>query len=129
MKIATVSSEILRKLKSMSLGVSKGEAEGHIREYMDNLIAMGYSREWCQEVLKSAMIGYCRVLKKGSEGKGLRNKTGKCTQLKRRVMKLVGTSEWYKLRDTEGEDDEVERDGERPRKSCRNKRDNKYVEG
>ena len=65
------------------------------------MAGMGYSLEYREKVLKAAMVGYVRVLTQTKQGKTLRNRTGKCTLLKRRIMKLVGAAEWFKVRETE----------------------------
>ena len=67
MKIATFSSEIMRRLKCTSLGVGRKENEATIIEMMDNLAGMGYSQKWIEEVFYSTMKGYVSILSKAQK--------------------------------------------------------------
>merc|ERR1711954_45680 len=108
-----MTSEILRRLKCTSLGVGREKQERRLRNFMNDLAAMGYSHEWRSNVMESAMRGYCRILFNTRNGTTLRNRTGQCTAKKRRFMKLVGMAEWYKVRETS--DPELEIAEERPK--------------
>ena len=72
------------------------------------------------------MKGYLKILKETKEGKTLRNRRGRCTLLKRRFMKLVGMSEWFRIRDTEPETVELMNIRKPMRKKKQN--DNRYIE-
>ena len=62
-------------------------------QYMENLAAMGYSVEFKEKVVKSALVGYQRILFKVEEG---RSRQGKDTFKKRRFQKLCGISQWLR---------------------------------
>ena len=70
--------------------------EGILTEFMDNLTGIVYSFKWREEVLYSTIEGYIRILKKVEKGEVLRNRKDTCTLQKRRFMKLLGRSHWYK---------------------------------
>ena len=63
------------------------------RTYMDDLAAMGYTQPWREKVLVSTTKGYCRRLKKCSEGATRRSRKGADMFVKRRFAKLCGNSE------------------------------------
>ena len=67
-KVATFSSEITRRLRTTSTAVSQAKTEEILMKLMGELEAMGYSLAWRTELLKSAMVGYTRVLGKVSRG-------------------------------------------------------------
>ena len=93
MKVSTMTAEVLRRLKCTSLGVGRDQQERILKDFMNDLTAMGYSHDWRTNVLESAMRGYCRILHSTRNGETLRNRTGQCTAKKRRFMKLVGRAE------------------------------------
>ena len=127
MKVVTMSAEVPRRLKATSLGVSREETEGILIRFMDDLAAMGSSLSWRTMVLKAALTGYCKVLKEEREGKTRRNRTGKCTLRKRRFMKLVGASEWFRLEQPEDTKELFVDEKSNVRKN-RRKKDNRYIE-
>ena len=94
-KVATVSAEIIRRLKRTSTYLGTGVFEQIIRKYMDDLAAMGFSHQWRKRVLTSTMTGYRRILYRESQGTTPRNRLGKDTALARRVRKLCGKSTWF----------------------------------
>ena len=65
-KVATFSNEILRRLKTSDTEVSQTEMEEILIQLMDDLTAIGYTQEWKEKVLRAAMLGYMRLLKKVS---------------------------------------------------------------
>ena len=60
-KVATVSAEVVRRLKRTSTAISRTKYEEILMGYMDDLAGMGYGCEWRLRVLRSAMLGYRRV--------------------------------------------------------------------
>ena len=66
-------------------------------ELMGELAAMGYSEKWRTRVLKSAMTGYMRVLKKATDWTVRRNRKGADTLQNRRFKSLVGAKEWFRV--------------------------------
>ena len=76
-------------------------------EYSDNLAANGYSFEWRKNILRSALIGYQRVLKLVDEGKAERNRLGADNAQRRGVKGLVGKAKWFKF---SAREEQVERD-------------------
>ena len=113
--------------------VGREKTEGILTESMDNLTGMGYSLKWREEVLYSTMKGYIRILKRVEKGEILRNRKGTCTLQKRRFMKLLGRSEWYKYCDEESEELEVpvwsQSQNQRSKTGRRSQgKDNRYTE-
>ena len=96
-KIANFSSEITIRLKTTSIHISQSETEDILTTLMDDLASMGYSPEWRENVLKSAMTGYMRVLSKVDRGEVTRNRKGVDSLKMRRFKKLLGIREWYKV--------------------------------
>ena len=45
-KASTASSEVMRRLKMFSQHAKREDVEECLREYMDNLLGMGYNLEW-----------------------------------------------------------------------------------
>ena len=68
---------------------------------MGDLAAMGYPVTWRAKVLRSAMTGYNRTLKKVQQGQTTRNRKGQATLANRRFKKLLGEKEWYRVEDEE----------------------------
>ena len=73
MKISTMTAEVLRRLKCTSLGVGRAKQERILKEFMNDLAAMGYPHDWRVNVLESAIKGYCRILFNTTQGTTLRN--------------------------------------------------------
>ena len=94
-KIATASSEILRRLKRTSTMVGTDRFEAIIRKYMDDLAAMGFNHQWRKKVLGGAMTGYRRILFREAQGTTSRNRLGGETAVARRVRKLCGKTTWF----------------------------------
>ena len=97
MKRATFSSEVLRRLKTTHTNLEKEKVEDILLTFSDELNAMGYSEEWVRDTLKSAMVGYMRILHRDLEGEGPRNRKGRDTLKSRRFKRLVGISEWSRV--------------------------------
>ena len=112
-KVATISNEILRRLKCSSTALSKRTMETVISEYMGNLEGMGYTPEWRTKVLKAAIIGYTRVLGKVSRGETSRNRKGAETLMARRFKSLVGNKDWYRVLKEEDDATEIQPPWER----------------
>ena len=89
-KVATFSSEIIRRLKTTHVGIDQHIIEGILLELMNDLIAMGYTEDWRQKVLKSATTGYMRILGKVKSGELTRNRKGSDTLKTRGFKKLIG---------------------------------------
>ena len=66
----------MRRLKRTSTHLSKSQNEQILREYIDCLIAMGYTQPWIEKVLRSLVKGYMRVLKQCSKGVTTRYRLG-----------------------------------------------------
>ena len=92
-KVATFSSELLRRLRMTNTGLSRNTNEGILMDYMDNMEGMGYSTTWRTKVLRSTMIGYCRILGKIESGEMQRNRKGAATMMNRRFKSLVGSKD------------------------------------
>ena len=97
-KVTTATQELLRRWKTSSLEVDTEEMEKITTRYMDNLMAMGYTLEWRVKVLKSALVGYQRILFKVDHDGIRRNRKGVDTHQKRRFRKLCGQAEWYRVK-------------------------------
>ena len=95
MKVATMSLEITRRMKTSSEYLPKSVFEDILVTFMDELSAMGYPLEWRRKVLQSSMKGYMRVLRKVEEGTTTRNREGYATKSHRRFKKLCGKTEWF----------------------------------
>ena len=86
-KVATFSSEILRRLKTTSMLLSKEETEEVLTTFMEDMKVMGYKEDWRKKVLKSALVGYMRILGKVEKGESERNGKGTVTLMPRRLKK------------------------------------------
>ena len=106
MKVATMSSEIVRRLKTTSEFLSKDTFCDILETFMDELAEMGYGLDWRKRVLVSSIRGYMRVLRKVENGEVTRNREGYMTKGHRRYKKFCGKTEWF-------EDQEDEREWER----------------
>ena len=95
-KVATASAEITRCLKRTSTALGMRENEVVLMRYMDELAGMGFGTEWRSRVLRSALLGYRRILYNETVGKTRRNRLSACTAIKRRVQKLCGSNTWFK---------------------------------
>ena len=79
-KVSTMVAEVRRRWKNTWEGASTETYERITKNFMDNLSAMGYPEEWKQEVLKKALVGYMRVLRKAQNGETKRNRVGAMQQ-------------------------------------------------
>ena len=99
---------------------------------MDGLASIVYSPEWRENVLKSAMTGYMRVLSKVDRGEVTRNRKGVDSLKMRRFNKLLGIREWYKVEREAPDAWEVtepwERQGSKNHKRVNRTKDSQYVE-
>merc|ERR1711954_285231 len=99
---------------------------------MDELDAMGYTLEWRQKVLQSAITGYMRILHKEECGGTPRNRKGADTLKTRRFKKLVGISEWFRLDKQKPDAWEVQEPwshtGKQKQARRRPKHEEKYIE-
>ena len=64
---------------------------------LDDLEAMGYTKEWREKVLRLAMVGYMRLLDKVEKGETPRNRKGTATLQNRRYKRLIGIQEWFRI--------------------------------
>ena len=94
-KIATVSQEILRRIKNTSLDLPPSVIEGILKDYMDELKEGGYNQGWREQVLEAAVTGYERILKAEVEGTGKIHRSDKSTRKIRRWKNLCGKNQWF----------------------------------
>ena len=131
-KIATFSSEIIRRLKTTSIHVSQMETEEILTNLMDDLAAMGYNQDWRENILKSALKGYMRVLDKVEKGEVKRNRKGVDSMKQRRFKKLLGIREWYRVERETPDAWEVtepwEKQGIRATRKIKRQSDSRYIE-
>ena len=69
---------------------------------------MGYTKELREKVLRAAMLGYMRLLKKVSKGEAKRNRKGVQTLANRRFKRLIGIQEWYRVQEDKPDGWEVQ---------------------
>ena len=93
-KVSTMVAEVRRRWKNAWEGASSKTYERITKAFMDNLIAMGYPEEWRQEILRKALVGYMRVLRRAQNGETMRNRMGTMTSMSRRYKKLCGQTDW-----------------------------------
>ena len=77
----------MRRLKTTHTNLEKEKVEDILLTFSDELNAMGYSEEWVRDTLKSAMVGYMRILPRDLEGEGPRNRKGRDTLKSRRFKR------------------------------------------
>ena len=102
-KVSTVCAELKRRWKNTSEWCSREDFEKVTKLYLDDLEGMGYSQEWQQKVLTSAIKGYCKILYKVQSGLCRRNRSGASSWLTRRHKRLVGQATWFKSKERENE--------------------------
>ena len=102
-KVSTVCAELKRRWKNTSEWCSREDFEKVTKLYLDDLEGMGYSQEWQQKVLTSAIKGYCKILYKVQRGLCRRNRSGASSWLTRRHKRLVGQATWFKSKERENE--------------------------
>ena len=95
-KVATVSQELIRRMKNTSRDLPEEIMEATIREYMEELEEGGYLKEWRGKVLLATITGFERMWVSECEGKGRINRAETSTRTKRRWSKLCGKSNWFK---------------------------------
>ena len=93
---ATVASEFLRRIKNTSRDINEKNIEATLSLYCKELKLGGFGEQWIEEALRSAAVGYERILKGELEGKGRINRPESHGKTKRRVEKLVGKTNWFK---------------------------------
>ena len=122
-KVSTACAELLRRWKTTSQ-FCKSETFNRItREYMDDLEGMGYPACWRENILRSAMKGYSRVLRLQDLGLTNRNRPGHSTKLKRRFKKLVEKGSWFKMKQDKEEDRNSPKQSPGVTKNSKNERD------
>ena len=95
-KMATVSQEIVRRLKTTSRDLHHSVVEGVLLKYMEELRIGGHTLEFRKEALDSATRGYTRMWEKQVKGEGWVNRPEGSTRQARRHNKLLGKTNWFK---------------------------------
>ena len=67
--MATISQEIIRRMKNSSLDLPPSEIEKSLREYMDELKAGGYGELFIVQVLDAATKGFLKFWQNQCQGK------------------------------------------------------------
>ena len=80
--MATISQEIIRRVKNTSRDLPVQEMERVLKEYMDQLILGGYNLEFRVKVLTAAMKGCIKMYCNQREGKGRINRPERATRLR-----------------------------------------------
>ena len=112
-KIATVSQEILRRMKNTSLDLPPSVIEDVLRRYMDELKEGGYSKKWREQVLEASVTGFERILKGEKEGTGSLHRSDKSTRKIRRWKNLCGKSQWFQPAGTKSADQQTGKRGKK----------------
>ena len=94
-KVATASAEFRRRWKNSSESTSREVFEKITRDYVNDLLGMGYHRDWVEKVLLGATKGYCRVLFNCKQNQTERNRSSASSQLSRRYKKIKGAANWF----------------------------------
>ena len=97
-KVATASSEFLRRWKNCSVWTDRKTIIDITKDYADSLRGMGYSVEWIRNVIDSSLTGYERLLYRVDKGEIKRNRLGEDTSTARRYRRLFGRQEWFKTK-------------------------------
>ena len=98
-KIQTATNEVLRRWRNTSKLQSRSTVEAATKEYADELRGMGYAKEWIENVIRSALLGFKKYCH------GTINRPGMATRTARRRKKLVGKSTWFEKSQKQREDD------------------------
>ena len=93
--MATSTQEVIKRLKNCSRDLHPSVVEGVLRQYMSELEAGGYSHQWRQRVLESALMGFEKMLKGEKEGTGWVNRPEVSTRGTRRLKRLAGRTSWF----------------------------------
>ena len=94
-KIQTVVNEYLWRYKNTSRELPKDSIEIIIRDYSNDLKRGGFSVSWVREALRSATIGYSRMIKGELLGEGKINRPEHMGRTSRRHKKLLGKATWF----------------------------------
>merc|ERR1711954_446074 len=94
--MATVSQEIVRRLKMTSRDLHFSVIEGTLLKYMEELRIGGHTEEFMMEALNSATRGYIRMWESQVKGEGWVNRPKKSTRQARRHSKLMGKTNWFR---------------------------------
>ena len=76
MKVQTAVNECIRRMKNCSRDLPSAIIEDTLMTNMDELNEGGYGLHWREEVLKSAPVGFERMLKSEKDGVGRVNRKG-----------------------------------------------------
>ena len=119
----------MRRWKCTSVQRGAGAFRDITTKYMDALAAMGYPEDWRRKVLESTLRGYMRILAQEKKGVTMRNRTGKCTAMKRKFKRTVGKQTWFRPGASDPQEEiEVEMHfGARTRQSCKGRGKEKYI--
>ena len=122
-KIATGVQETLRRLKNTSRDLPDHVCEEILLEYMQELRESGYPLSVREEIINSAITGYCRIWELECLGTGHVNRPSQATALKRRATKLSPHGWFTKTRNNSTKPD-VQRPA-KPSKQGQNAQKNK----
>ena len=93
--MAIAIAEIKRRLKNISVYVSKDMVETVLVAYADELSAAGYGEKWKENVFLSSLKGHKKVLEMVSTGKTERNRNKITSLMSRRAKRLTGSFSWF----------------------------------
>ena len=95
-KVATISQEIIRRLKNTLRHLPPEFTNKVIEEYVADLKRGGFHPSWIEKTVNSAITGYLKMVRAELDGTGYVNRPSHVNKTKRRFNKLLGKSTWYK---------------------------------
>ena len=94
-KRATVSQEVIRRMKNTSRELPPHHIEKIIEEYMSDLKRGGFTKTWILDTTEAGVKGYIKMAELELKGEGYINRPEKSTRVMRRYKKLCPNN-WFK---------------------------------
>ena len=97
-KFATLSQEIIRRMKNMSRECEWEERVSVLNHFMVKMARSGHTEEMRGEILKAGLRGYYKMVEKEVLGVSKVNRLADEGKREREIRKILGPTEWFQPR-------------------------------
>ena len=104
-KIASLSMEVIRRLKNTSIELSQDRIDGIIDDFTVKLVGSGYGMQQAYSIINAGLKGFEKLLKKQTDGKMDLHRPAASGVASRNRKKLTSKSNWFRKRKCQGDDE------------------------
>ena len=95
-KVASLSQDLVRRLKNTSLGLSQEQKNEIINQYSRKLVTSGYQKEQVRRIITAGLKGFERLLERQVKGSQDIHRPAAKGAAARNKAKLLGKAKWFK---------------------------------